>query len=99
MTKIQNSKQLAFDFFGDSDIAIWNLFVIWCLCIVIFRSSGFNAYGSAAGPEFFTCSYIRFTPDDTPPAAAPCAETPAPSHDISTQLSDTVYGNGSRWVD
>jgi len=26
MTKIQNSKQLAFDFFGDLDIAIWNLF-------------------------------------------------------------------------
>ena len=26
MTKIQNSKQLAFDFIGELDIVIWNLF-------------------------------------------------------------------------
>jgi hypothetical protein len=31
MTKIQNSKQLAFDFILDLDILIWNLFGIWCL--------------------------------------------------------------------
>ena len=90
MTKIQNSKQLAFDFFGDLDIAIWNLFVIWCLCFVIFRSSGFNTYRSKSAPVFFSSFSIRFMPDDKPPAAAPYAATPAPSHGISTRLSDTV---------
>jgi hypothetical protein len=31
MTKIQNSKYLAFDIIWDLDIVIWNLFAIWCL--------------------------------------------------------------------
>ena len=31
MTEIQNPKQLAIDLIWGLDIAVWNLFVFWCL--------------------------------------------------------------------
>jgi hypothetical protein len=40
MTKIKNSKLLAFDLIRHLDIEIWNLFVIWCLLFVISGLSG-----------------------------------------------------------
>ena len=49
MTKIQNSKQLAFDLIWDFDIEIWNLFVIWCLSFVISVLQGLGIYSSNFG--------------------------------------------------